>query len=165
MNRPILDRPSPHHSPRGGGQVPKLVVLHDTTAVTAASTLGWFADPASAVSAHYLVDRDGTLYRCVEEARSAWHAGVSAWEGRSAVNTWSIGIELVHRAPSEYPPAQLAALHALLVDVCQRHGIPPRLVVGHAHVAMPRGRKSDVEAGFPWPTMLDDLRITLAGSP
>src|SRR3546814_17201741 len=69
--------------------------------------------PAAKVSAHYVVDEDGTVYRLVAEERRAWHAGVSAWRGARDVNSRSIGIELVNpgheRGYRPFPEPQMAA--------------------------------------------------------
>ena len=46
------------------------------------------------VSAHLLIRRDGELVQYVPFHRRAWHAGKSSWQGRSACNDFSIGIEL-----------------------------------------------------------------------
>ncbi|HEX3169894.1 MAG TPA: 1,6-anhydro-N-acetylmuramyl-L-alanine amidase AmpD, partial [Burkholderiales bacterium] len=41
------------------------------------------------VSAHFLVRRDGELIQFVPCAKRAWHAGESAWRGRSRCNDFS----------------------------------------------------------------------------
>ncbi len=46
---------------------------------TAEEALARLCDPAAAVSAHYTIDRDGTVYAHVPETQRAWHAGVSYW--------------------------------------------------------------------------------------
>jgi N-acetylmuramoyl-L-alanine amidase len=143
----ILDRPSPHHSRRPTGVAIDLIVLH-TTGGSCASALAWFADPASFVSAHYVIDMDGTGYRCVPESRQAWHAGVSEWEGIPHVNGFSLGIELAGRG-GDYPAAQLEAGAELVAELMLRYRIPTSHVVGHADVAQPAGRKVD-PLGFPW---------------
>ena len=48
------------------------------------------------VSSHYVLAEDGVAYRLVPEDRVAWHAGRSHWRGREALNTTSIGIEIVN---------------------------------------------------------------------
>lgn len=103
-----------------------------------------FASVESAVSAHYTIDRDGTVYAHVEESDMAFHAGVSEMpDGREAVNGFSIGIELVNRndGVDPYPEPQLEAFSALLDEIRARH--PIRYVVTHAEIARPIGRKTD----------------------
>ncbi len=57
----IHERLSPHRNARPPGAAIHAVVLHDTGGHTAESTLAWFEDPASRVSAHYVVGRDGAV--------------------------------------------------------------------------------------------------------
>lgn len=52
-----------------------------------------------AVSAHFVIDRDGTVYQCVSLKDKAWHAGVSAWPNgtkQKNCNDFTIGIELAN---------------------------------------------------------------------
>lgn len=116
------------------------------------------------VSSHYLVDVDPpTIYRLVDEDRRANHAGISSWQGRTLVNTSSIGIEIVNpgpvdtpagRAYAPYPPAQIDAVVALVRSIVQRWGIPKERVVGHADIAP--GRKQDPGPQFPWKRLADE---------
>ncbi|WP_438768239.1 1,6-anhydro-N-acetylmuramyl-L-alanine amidase AmpD [Kushneria sp. TE3] len=46
------------------------------------------------VSAHLLIRRDGSCVQFVPFNRRAWHAGRSRWQGRQALNDFTIGIEL-----------------------------------------------------------------------
>ena len=88
--------PSPNWNDRPAGQVIDLLILHYTGMVSAAAALARLCDPAAEVSAHYLIDEDGTVYALVEEQHRAWHAGKAFWRGDSAINSRSIGIELVN---------------------------------------------------------------------
>jgi len=84
--------PSPNH---GGRIEPTLIVLHDTAdRLKADDSVAWFQDPASKVSAHFVVGRDGSITQMVDCDRSAWHAGKSNWRGRENCNGFSIGIEI-----------------------------------------------------------------------
>jgi N-acetyl-anhydromuramyl-L-alanine amidase AmpD len=50
------------------------------------------------VSAHYLIDREGVIYKLVDEKRAAWHAGKGSlpWDkSRTSMNSSSIGIEML----------------------------------------------------------------------
>ena len=146
----LRDRPSPNHGPRSGAV--DMLVLHYTGMTSAAEALDRLCDPAAAVSAHYLVEEDGTVWRLVPEARRAWHAGVASWRGRSDVNAASIGIELVNPGHEfgyrPFPEAQIAALETLCREIVARHAIAPRDVVGHSDVAPER--KQDPGELFPW---------------
>jgi len=43
---------------------------------SAEGTVAWFQNSASQVSAHYVVAKVGTVYKCVATTDAAWHAGV-----------------------------------------------------------------------------------------
>ncbi len=107
-----------------------------------AAALDRLCDPAARVSAHYLVEEDGTLWRLVPEARRAFHAGVSCWQGERDLNFVSIGVEIVNPGHEwgyrPFPEAQMAAVEALCRDILSRHRIPPYRVVGHSDIAPDR---------------------------
>jgi N-acetylmuramoyl-L-alanine amidase len=154
MTPEIAHRPSPNHGPRPGGGV-SLLVLHYTGMTTAEAALERLCDPASQVSAHYLIDDDGRTVQLVPEDGRAWHAGVSSWRGETDVNGISIGIELANPGhefgPAAYPEAQMEALKSLAKAIVARHGIAGRHVVGHSDVAP--GRKQDPGEWFDWAGM------------
>ena len=104
-------------------------------------------DPAAEVSAHYLIDRAGEVYALVGESERAWHAGAGAWGAVSDVNSRSIGIELEGDG-SDFPAALMRALHDVLRDVFERHGIHPARVIAHSDMAPER--KGDPGPGFDW---------------
>jgi N-acetylmuramoyl-L-alanine amidase len=149
----MRDRPSPNHGPRSGAV--DMLVLHYTGMRSAAAALDRLCSSEAAVSAHYVVAEDGSVWRLVPEDRRAWHAGVSSWRGRSDVNDASIGIELVNPGHEfgyrPFAAAQIAALETLCRDILARHRVPPRNVVGHSDVAPQR--KQDPGELFPWPRL------------
>lgn len=147
-----IDLPSPNHAARPADASVDILVLHYTE-LPLAESLAILRDDARElrVSAHYVLDLDGTLYRLVPEERIAWHAGRSHWRGRDALNATSIGIEIVnlHGDLHDYPPRQIAALIELCHEILARHSaIVPRNVVGHSDIA-PK-RKVDPGRRFPW---------------
>jgi len=95
---------------------------------------------------------DGRIVQCVAEARRAWHAGVSSWEGEADVNSRSVGIEIVNPGHGlgypEFAEAEVAAVIALCRDILARHPIRADRVVAHSDVAP--GRKEDPGEKFPW---------------
>ena len=152
---PLVARlaPSPNFGERRGGRGIDMIVLHYTGCPSAESAELWMCSPESQVSAHYLVEEDGTIVQLVAEAARAWHAGVAHWAGEDDVNSRSIGIEIQNAghecgAPPPYPEAQMAAVEALVADIVRRHGIAPERVVGHSDVAPVR--KADPGEHFPW---------------
>ncbi len=151
----IAALPSPNFDERPESGLIDMLVLHYTGMETAAAALARLCDPQSRVSAHYLVDEDGKIYRLVAEPMRAWHAGISAWRGWTDVNARSIGIELVNPGHEfgyrPFPEAQMAAVVELACDVTARYRIDPRNVVAHSDVA-PR-RKMDPGELFDWPRL------------
>lgn len=148
----LVSRPSPSWDERPAGAAVDMLLLHYTGMASAAAALARLCDPAAKVSAHYLVDEDGTVMALVPEDRRAWHAGASAWAGRSRLNDVSIGIELVNPGHEwgyrPFPEPQLAALIELCHGILGRWPIPPGRVLGHADVAPQR--KEDPGERLDW---------------
>jgi len=149
------DRPSPNFDSRPDGAPIDMLVFHYTGMRTAAEALDRLTDPEAKVSAHYVVEEDGTLWRLVDEKARAWHAGISAWRGETDINGRSVGIELVNPGHAfgyrPFPGAQMEALIELTKGILARHPIPPRNVVGHADIAP--ARKMDPGELFDWPRL------------
>ena len=68
---PIRDLPSPNHDDRPAGVPIDTLILHYTGMQTAQAAIDRLRDPAAQVSAHYVVEEDGTVLRLVPDARSA----------------------------------------------------------------------------------------------
>ncbi len=136
------------------------IVLHYTSADLARS-LQLLTE--GEVSSHYLIgEAPATIYRLVDENRRAWHAGVSQWQGRTWLNSTTIGIELVNpgfydtpsgRQWQPFAPAQIDALIVLLKDIMQRHQLPPGSIIAHSDIAPQR--KVDPGPLFPWQRLAD----------
>lgn len=148
----VRPHPSPNHDARPVDAAIEMLVLHYTGMRNRDAALARLCDPEAKVSAHYLIDEDGTIVTLVPEARRAWHAGVSFWRGRRDVNGCSIGIELVNPGHEfgyrPFAEAQMAALEALAAELLARHPIPAVGVVGHSDVAPTR--KTDPGELFDW---------------
>jgi N-acetylmuramoyl-L-alanine amidase len=148
----IVERASPNFDERPADTPIDMLVLHYTGMESAHAALARLADPATKVSAHWLIDEDGAVVRLVPERMRAWHAGASFWRGETDINARSIGVELVNPGHEfgyrAFPEPQMAALLELASDIVARHPIPRRNVVGHSDVA-PR-RKMDPGELFDW---------------
>jgi len=146
------DRPSPNHGPRGEPARIDMLVLHYTGMTTAAAALERLCDPDARVSAHYLVEENGAVWRLVPESRRAFHAGVSCWDGEHDLNAVSLGIEIVNPGHEwgyrRFSEVQMAALERLCRGLVARHPIPAHRVVGHSDIAPER--KSDPGELFDW---------------
>lgn len=151
-----IEKWSPNFTPKDPGRPITCVIIHATATKSKESALEWLCTPDSKVSAHYLIDELGGIWHLVHESNEAWHAGESEWQGKSYVNGFSIGIELVNLndGQTEYPPDQLTACADLVSEICKDYDIKTENVIGHKDIAP--GRKTD-PAGFPF----DDFRTML----
>ena len=119
---------------------------------SAEAAIQWLAAPELKVSCHYVVARGRG--RDPDGARSQprlARRGV-ALEGRTDINSCSIGIEIHNPGHDggypDFPDAQMEAVEALCLDIIARHGILPHNVLAHSDVA-PR-RKIDPGEKFGW---------------
>mgnify|MGYP001581188773 CR=1 FL=1 len=149
-----------------------ILVIHYTE-IDFATTKKVFLDPAYEVSAHLVIDQDGTIYRFVQDHDAAYHAGNSHWGGLEGVNDYSIGIELVHPGFSQaqgikikgdehlwipYDGRQIDALIQTCKDYSAQYNIAPENIVGHSDIApwrydkteTPYPAKRDPGPLFPW---------------
>ena len=107
----------------------------------------WFACLAGLkVSAHFLITRPGRITQFVSCHDRAWHAGISAFQGREQCNDFSIGIELEGTDQTPYTKHQYETLAKL--TACLKARYPLRSVRGHCHIAL--NRKTDPGPSFNW---------------
>jgi N-acetylmuramoyl-L-alanine amidase len=148
----VRQLPSPNADARPAGCEVDALILHYTGMPSAAAALARLRDPSALVSAHYLIDEDGTVVALVPESERAWHAGVSSWQGQPRLNDHSIGIELVNPGHEwgyrTFSDAQYAACIELCRGIVARWPIPARRVLGHSDVAPER--KQDPGELFDW---------------
>jgi N-acetylmuramoyl-L-alanine amidase len=151
----IRDRPSPNHGRRDASADIETLVLHYTGMPSAEAAMDRLCDPQAKVSAHYLIEENGVIWRLVPETRRAFHAGVSCWEGVHNLNAVSLGIEIVNPGHEwgyrPFPEEQMAAVAALCRNLISRHAIPPHRIVGHSDIAPER--KVDPGELFDWPRL------------
>lgn len=79
---------------------PLAIVLHDTAAHKPGSSVNWFASKGcKSASAHFVIERDGSIVQMVDLRRTAYHAGKSALDGKgkgnASCNSTTIGIEIM----------------------------------------------------------------------
>jgi N-acetylmuramoyl-L-alanine amidase len=146
----FIEAPSPNFDARE--TPPDMLVLHYTGMRTGEEAIARLRDPEAKVSAHYVVEEDGRLYRLVAEERRAWHAGVSFWKGETGLNGRSIGVEIVNPGHEfgyrPFPDAQVEAVIALVADIRERWDIADARILGHSDIAPER--KTDPGELFPW---------------
>ena len=162
--------PSPNYGPRPAQAQVDLIVVHSISLPPGQyggqavqdlflNRLDWDAHPyyqsirGLQVSAHFFIERDGTLWQFVDCDQRAWHAGRSSYRGRAECNDDSVGIELEGLEGLHFEYAQYAALARLCKDLALRY--PIAHVAGHEHIAP--GRKADPGAGFDWPRLQELL--------
>ena len=159
--------PSPNRDARPAGVAPHLIVVHGIslppgefggpwidrlfTNRLPADAHPYFAEVAGlTVSAHLFIGRDGVLTQYVSFNERAWHAGVSSYEGRSACNDFSIGIELEGTDSAAYDARQYRVLAEAVAALCAAYPtLSPQRLVGHSDISP--GRKTDPGPGFDWP--------------
>lgn len=144
-------RPSPNYNHRPGTASPDALIIH-YTALEMAPSVAHLTSQEAGVSTHYVIDRDGTLVQLVPVGLRAWHAGVSTLAGSSDVNGRSVGLDLVYipGVDRQYTDVQYRVLALLTRALMAELPIDERLIVGHEHVARPRGRKFDPGPDFDW---------------
>lgn len=89
-------QPSPNRSGKFSASLPDTVVVHYTAGTTLAGAIATLCSQAAKASAHFVVDRDGSVVQLVELDTIAWHAGKSRHLNRTGLNEFSIGIEIVN---------------------------------------------------------------------
>ncbi len=112
---------------RGGADI-NFVIIH-TVEGSAQGAISWFRNPASRVSAHYIIARSGQIFQGVRDSDTAWHAG---W-----INSQAIGLEHEGWAwRNTWTDAQYRASAALTAWLCRAYAIPidRRNILGHREV-------------------------------
>ena len=109
-------------------------------------------DPKSKVSSHFVISRNGKVYKLVQENKIAWHAGESCWGKYKNLNKNSIGIELINKGHrfgyTSFNKKQLSSLIKVCKNLIKKYKIIKKNVVGHSDVAPLR--KIDPGEKFPW---------------
>lgn len=157
---------SPHFDGRPAGLLPELLLVHGISLPPGEFGGPWIdrlftgslpadAHPyfrtiaAQRVSSHALIRRDGQIVQYVPFGERAWHAGQSAYRGRSACNDFSIGVELEGTDDTPYTDAQYQALAALSSALLAAYpSLSAQAIVGHSEVSP--GRKTDPGPSFDW---------------
>ena len=150
MSLLVTHRPSPNFNARK--RLISALILHYTGMETAEAAIERLCDPEAGVSAHYVVEEDGSILQLVAETERAWHAGQGRWACETDLNSASIGIEIVNGGHEfglpPYPEIQIEAVIALCRDILGRHAIAPDHIIGHSDMAP--DRKADPGERFPW---------------
>lgn len=124
------------------------VIIHYTAQDSLAQTIKTFTIPATQVSAHYVVGRDGKIVHMVNDYLRANHAGLGKWGSVTDMNSCSIGIEIDNNGSEPFSDVQIKSLLALLSFLKTTYNIPTGNFIGHQDFA-PK-RKPDPGVYFPW---------------
>ena len=132
-----------------GPEHQKYIVMHDTEGDgSAESVIAYWDSSGAGVAAHFIVNRDGSVVQCVPLDAITHHAGfgdaghnalygvedesrddmvgtvpIGDWAPDYGMNSYSVGIEMVHVGGSGwYPEEQLAAVDALIAYIDAYYG-------------------------------------------
>ncbi len=113
----------------------RYIVIH-TIEGSYASGIARFKNPASKVSAHYVISRSGQTTQVVRDKDIAWHAGNPQY------NAQALGIEheAFVRQPGSFTDAMYRASAALTRHLCLEYGIPMdrQHIIGHNEIPNPK---------------------------
>src|SRR5688500_1808320 len=156
-------RPSPNFDDRAAGDAgaPHMIVIH-TCEGNYAGCWSWLVNPASHVSAHYVVNEDGSeISQLVEEPKRAWHiaatydctlnANHDCGRNGQQSNHFTIGIEHAGFASqTSWSTSQIDASARLVCDITRDRGIPRDQLHIVAHGQLQPYNRTDPGAGWPW---------------
>jgi len=130
----------------------KYLIIHYTGMQSARVSMTKLKNPKSKVSCHYFIDRNGEIYKMIDDNKIAWHAGKSKWKNISNLNKNSIGIEIQNKGHliyyQRFPNKQISSLIVLIKLLLKKYKIKKSNVLGHSDIAPLR--KKDPGEKFPW---------------
>ena len=143
---------SPNFIKRKNNEKIDTIIIHYTGMKNEDIAIQRLCDPEAKVSAHYFINRMGSVWQLVGDDKVAWHAGVSKWLNRINLNGTSIGIELCNPGHENkyinFTDFQYKTLESLLFNLKEKYCIYPDRILGHSDVAP--SRKIDPGEKFDW---------------
>lgn len=127
----MIDYASPRNNERPARRDTYYIILHTTEG----SAKGSLRKVHQNGEAHYFIDTDGKVYRIIHRDRVAYHCGRSMWNGRTCIDEYAVGIELVGYHNRDITAAQYAALRELLVTLKKIYKLSDDKVLTHSMVA------------------------------
>lgn len=92
------------------------------------------------LSAHYMIGRDGVIWKLIPTNRFAWHAGASEFRGYKNLNNHFLSIELIGDEYHDYEEIQYEALAWLCQLLMREYEISTEMITTHAIVSNPKVR-------------------------
>ena len=130
----------------------KLIIIHYTGMQSERESMKRLCDQKSNVSSHFVISRNGKIYRLVKETNIAWHAGKSCWGNYKNLNKNSIGIELVNKGHkfgyTNFTKKQITSLIKICKRLAKKYKVKKKNIIGHSDIAPLR--KIDPGEKFPW---------------
>lgn len=138
-----------------GAKYQKYIVLHDTEGDgDAQGVIDYWDGAENGVAAHFVVNKDGSIMQCVPLDKIAHHAGfgdtghneefgvedesrddkvgtteIGEWASDYGMNSYSIGIEMVHvGGQGDYPEKQLKAVDGLIAYIDAYYGKESKII-------------------------------------
>jgi N-acetyl-anhydromuramyl-L-alanine amidase AmpD len=90
---------------------------------------------------HYLIDRDGHVIKLAHEDDAVNHTGRSFFQGRTDINSSSVGIENVNGDPDTFPDEQYTTLLRLVQEIRTANAIGRQQVIGHVEIGLDKPKK------------------------
>lgn len=87
-------RPTPNVSGNFKPGLPDTIIVHYTAGSNLESAVQTLINPKGKASAHLVIGREGEIVQLAPFDVVTWHAGRSRWKDRTALNHYSIGIEM-----------------------------------------------------------------------
>ena len=140
---------------------PKYVILHRTDSTTAISAINsWtpavYIKDKETASAHYLIDKNGTIYKLSNDNTVRWHTG-NTYKKKDVKQSNAIGIEVVgyyNRDSKKWDSltnAQIRAVSRLTLKFVNDYNIQSGNICPHEKIS----HKTDNEGGLYSPGVVD----------
>ena len=130
----------------------RFLIIHYTGMQSTRVSMNRLKNPNSKVSCHYFINRNGNIYKMVDDNKVAWHAGKSQWKNIRNLNKCSLGIEIQNKGHfidyQNFPKKQISSLIVLIKSLLKKYKIKKTNVLGHSDIAPLR--KKDPGEKFPW---------------
>lgn len=137
----IIEKPVKNYDKGRYGYTPEIIVIHVGDG-SMEGAYSWFNNPSSQASSHYMTARNGEIWKFVDVANIAWHAGGVANPTSPMINPhinpnfYSVGIEHEGFSGQTWTNEMYEATAELIAYLCQNLSIPldRRHVIGHYEI-------------------------------